>query len=150
MPPESDLATVAHVIQLAIAPVFLLTGIGALLSVLTGRMARVIDRARVLEVAFGTAAETKQHEMESELIALSRRSRLINQAISLVTTSAILVCAVIAALFFDVFFSLDLSTPVGLVFIASMLALIGGLVAFLGEVRVAIKTSRIGPPRRKM
>lgn len=150
MPPETGLTAIAHVIQLAVAPVFLLTGIGALLSVLTGRMARVIDRARVLETALGVASDVKQRDIETELRSLARRSRLINQAISLATISAILVCAVIAALFFGVFFSVDMSTPVGLVFIASMLALIVGLLAFLREVHVAIKTLRIGPPHRKM
>ena len=150
MPPETGLTAIAHVIQLAVAPVFLLTGVGALLSVLTSRLARIIDRARALETALELAAEVKQRDIETELAALLRRSRLINQAISLVTTSALLVCAVIAALFFGVFFSVDVSTLVGLVFIASMLSLIVGLLAFLREVHVAIRTLRIGPPPRKM
>src|SRR5208282_2324793 len=107
MPPETGLTAIARVIQLAVAPVFLLTGIGALLSVLTSRLARIIDRARALETALEVTAEAKQRDVENELRALSRRARLINQAISLVTTSALLVCAVIAALFFGVFFSLD-------------------------------------------
>jgi len=150
MQPESGLTAIAHVIQLAVAPVFLLTGVGALLSVLTSRLARIIDRARALETALELAVEAKQRDIETELRSLSRRSRLINQAISLVTISALLVCGVIAALFFGVFFSVDMSTPVGLVFIASMLTLIGGLLAFLREVHVAIRTLRIGPPPRKM
>ena len=83
-------------------------------------------------------------------MTLSRRARLINRAISLATISALLVCAVIAALFFGVFFSIDVSTLVGLVFIASMLTLMGGLLAFLREVHVAIRSLRIGPPRKRI
>ena len=152
--PESGLTAIAHVIQLAVAPVFLLTGVGALLSVLTSRMARIIDRARVLETLMAGAAESEMRktegEIEAELVTLSRRARLINRAISLATISALLVCAVIAALFFGVFFSIDVSTLVGLVFIASMLTLMGGLLAFLREVHVAIRSLRIGPPRKRI
>lgn len=152
MLPEFGLTAIAHVIQLAVAPVFLLTGVGALLSVLTSRMARIIDRARVLESLMAGAGGSKERkaksEIEVELVTLSRRARLINRAISLATISALLVCAVIAALFFGVFFSIDVSTLVGLVFIASMLTLMGGLLAFLREVHVAIRSLRIGPPRK--
>lgn len=152
--PESGLTAIAHVIQLAVAPVFLLTGVGALLSVLTSRMARIIDRARVLETLMAGVAESEMRktegEIEAELVTLSRRARLINRAISLATISALLVCAVIAALFFGVFFSIDVSTLVGLVFIASMLTLMGGLLAFLREVHVAIRSLRIGPPRKRI
>jgi hypothetical protein len=85
-------------------------------------------------------------ELESELTTLCRRARLINRSISLVTTCGLLVSAVIAALFLGVFFDVDVSTPVGLVFIAAMLVLIGGLFTFLREVYVATHTLRIGPP----
>lgn len=151
--PAFGLTDIAHVIQLAVAPVFLLTGVGALLSVLTSRLARIIDRGRTLEALMAGAAESKERKAESgieaELVTLARRARLINRAISLATISALLVCAVIAALFFGVFFSIDVSTPVGLVFIACMLTLMGGLLAFLQEVHVAIRSLRIGPPRKR-
>ena len=149
MPPESGLTAIAHVIQLAVAPVFLLSDVGALLAVFTSRLARIIDRARALETVLASAAEPKLVEIEAELATLSHRSRLINRAISLVTISALLVCAVIAALFFGVFFSLDVSTLVGLAFIAAMLVLIGGLLAFLQEVHVAIRMQRSGLTPRK-
>jgi hypothetical protein len=144
MPDETGIAAVAHVIQLAVAPVFLLTGIGALLSVLTGRLGRIIDRARALESAQNAAAETKRREIAEELRVLCRRSKLINWAIILATAGALLVCAVIAALFLGVFFRIDVSTLVGWTFIAAMLALIVGLLAFLREVHIATLTMRIG------
>jgi hypothetical protein len=146
MPPVSGLAAIAHVIQLAVAPVFLLSGVGALLAVLTSRLARIIDRGRALESGLIGASEPRRLELESELTTLCRRARLINRSISLVTTCGLLVSAVIAALFLGVFFDVDVSTPVGLVFIAAMLVLIGGLFTFLREVYVATHTLRIGPP----
>jgi hypothetical protein len=146
MPPVSGLAAIAHVIQLAVAPVFLLSGVGALLAVLTNRLARIIDRARALESGLPAASEPRRLELESELATLCRRARLVNRAISLVTTCGLLVSAVIAALFLGVFFEVDVSTPVGLVFIAAMLVLIGGLFTFLREVYLATHTLRIGPP----
>jgi uncharacterized protein DUF2721 len=146
--PESGPAAIAHAIQLAVAPVFLLTGIGAILSVLAGRLARIIDRARVLEAALATAPAPKQREIGEHLSSLLRRSRLVHGAISLATTSALLVCAVIAALFLAVFFSVDLSDEVGIVFVASMVALIVALILFLWEVHIAIGTTRIGPDKK--
>ncbi|MGB8275190.1 MAG: DUF2721 domain-containing protein [Alphaproteobacteria bacterium] len=148
MPQQFDLAAIAHVIQLAVAPVFLLTGVGALLAVFTGRLARIIDRARVLEVGLSTAAGHERVERESELKTLCRRARLINRSISLVTTCALLISGVIAALFLGVFFQVDVSTLIGLVFVAAMLVLIGGLFTFLGEVYIATQTLRIGLPTK--
>jgi hypothetical protein len=146
MPPVSGLAAIAHVIQLAVAPVFLLTGVGALLAVLTNRLARIIDRARMLESGLPAASGPGRLEFETELRTLCRRARLVNWAISLVTTCGLLISAVIAALFLGVFFNVDVSTAVGLVFIAAMLVLIGGLYTFLQEVYLATRTLRIGAP----
>jgi hypothetical protein len=129
-----------------VAPVFLLSGVGALLAVLTNRLGRIIDRARQLERGLSTFAPGERVESERELATLDRRARLINAAISLATTCALLVCAVIAALFLGAFAGLNVSVLVGLVFIVAMLTLIGGLVAFLSEIRVAIRSLRIGLP----
>ena len=133
MPPESGLTEIAHVIQLAVAPVFLLTGVAGILSVLTNRLARIIDRARVLE---GIPGDLTSHAA-AELVLLGRRSRAVNLAIALATLCALLVCAVIAALFLGAFLELDLSLAIGWVFIAAMVSLIIGLLAFLREVHLA-------------
>src|SRR5512133_2480559 len=120
-------ATIAHVIQLSVAPVFLLTGIAGLLNVLTGRLARVIDRARVIErdlMSGDAAEESAAHE---RLRTLAVRARWINIAISLCVASAIFVAAVVAGLF-----------------ISAMAALIVGLVYFLREISLATSSLRIG------
>ncbi len=145
MQAESQVVAIGHVIQLAVAPVFLLTGVGALLGVLTNRLARIIDRARTVEERVSRAPEADQHRMHGELRLLSQRARLINTAVSLCTICALLICAVIAALFVGAFLSTDLSIPIGLIFTGSMLALFSGLVNFLREIYVATRSLRIGP-----
>jgi hypothetical protein len=140
----SQLADIAHVIQLSIAPVFLLTGVASFLVVLTQRLARIIDRARVLEAMLGHASERERVDAEHQLGALSRRARLINASIGLATICALLICAVIALLFLGAFLELDVRIAVGLTFVATMFALIGGLLCFLREVFVATRHLRIG------
>ena len=78
----SDVA-VAHAIELAVAPVFLLTGIGAILAVMTNRLGRVIDRARVLEERLEGASQKSLATLRADLAVLSRRAKLIGRAITL-------------------------------------------------------------------
>jgi hypothetical protein len=143
---ESQVTAIAHVIQLAVAPVFLLTGVAATLGVLTSRLARIIDRARILEERLPTAAEQSRPRYLGELQLLSRRARLMNRAIGLCTTCALLICAVIVTLFIGAFLETDVSVAVGPLFVAAMLALFAGLLMFLGEIRLAMTGLRIGPP----
>jgi len=100
MQTTAPISEIAHVIQLAVAPVFLLSGVAALLNVLTNRLARIIDRARALEALERAAPGGVAPELHGELRHLSQRARLINWAISLDTTCALCICALIAALFF--------------------------------------------------
>ena len=138
------LTEIGHVIQLAVAPVFLLSGVGAMLAVLTNRLARIIDRGRLVEAGLPDAGETAVTGMQSELAVLSQRARLINWAISLCTVCALLVCGVIVSLFLGPFLQLDLSAVVAWVFIAAMIALCSALVSFLREIFVATRHLRIG------
>ena len=98
-----QLGDVSHIIQLSIAPVFLLTGVGTNLTVLTNRLARIIDRSRTLEDLLQTELEdSAQLRLDLKLIELDelyQRSHLINRAITLSSACALLVCLVIASLF---------------------------------------------------
>ena len=142
----SQIDELAHLIQLSIAPVFLLTGIGTLLNVLSGRLARIIDRARVLEQRFETAQPPPSAAIVSELRILERRGKLIHHAIKLSTSSALLVCIVIAALFASSMLHFSIRMIVIGLFIAAMLASIVSLSFFLREVYFAIETFEIGLP----
>ncbi|MFN8653761.1 MAG: DUF2721 domain-containing protein [Gemmatimonadales bacterium] len=138
MQEESSLTAIAHVIQLAVAPVFLISGVGALLTVLTNRLARIIDRARALD-----ALPTRTDDVKEELAVLTERAVAINRSIAMVTASALLVATLIVALFLGAFLTLNVAAVVGLLFVLAMIALIGGLVTFLLEVRLAMRTMRL-------
>jgi hypothetical protein len=133
-----DLGDVSHTIQLAVAPVFLLTGVGTNLTVLTNRLARIIDRSRVLEDRLQAGTADDPDRFRAELMTLYKRMHLINRAITLSTTCALLVCITIAALFIRGSLSLGLSNFIALLFILAMLALIGSFVCLLREIFVAI------------
>lgn len=141
----SSMGTIAHVIQLAIAPVFLLTAIGTLLTVTTNRLGRIIDRARNLESKLESTSPDGVARIHSQLAALSRRSKLIYLAITLSTTAALLVCAVIAILFLGDFLNFNITLAVAVLFIIAMLSLVLALLSFLREVFVATANLRIGP-----
>jgi amino acid transporter len=128
-----DISSVAHVIQLAVAPVFLLTGIGAILGVLSTRLGRVIDRYRVLSAM----DEMERIAHHGEMRNLQTRSKWIHGSITLCTVCALLVCLVIAALFVGAELGRDPSLLIAALFTAAMLALIAGLVAFLREIALA-------------
>lgn len=138
MHPEPSISNLAHVIQLAVAPVFLLTGVGALLSVLATRLGRVVDRLRVLNnQPAALPEEDGRLDAEAEKAILNSRARLANWAISLCTVCALLVCAVIATLFIGSLANVSVSGTIAIMFIAAMLALIVALVFFLREVYLA-------------
>ena len=136
---------VAHAIQLAVAPVFLLSGIGAVLAVLTNRLSRIIDRARTLEAQLAAGSASAATNAHAQLAALASRAQLISRAITLCTITALLVCAVIATLFLGAFATFDTSVPVALFFVAAMVTFFAGLLFFLREIFVATANLRIGP-----
>ena len=142
--PYEPTVGVAHVIQLAIAPVFLLSGIGALLGVLTGRLSRIIDRARRLEAGTHPGAPETEERVVAELNILARRARLVNRAVALCTTSALLVATVVIALFVGAFFRRDFSPLIGATFVAAMVSLCAALLTFLQEISHATRSLRIG------
>lgn len=135
---------IAHAIQLALAPVFLLTGIAALLGVLTNRLARVVDRARNIERELRQATSPEPDRAREQLRVMARRSRYINVAITLATTAGLLIALVVALLFASTFAPLRLAVYVAVLFVVSMVSLVGAFLSFLLEVRIAIAALRIG------
>lgn len=137
---DLQLGEISHTIQLAIAPVFLLTGVGTNLMVLTNRLGRIIDRARYLEDRFPDASTQEQAHYDIELGRLGRRAHLINRAITLSTSSALLVCIVIASLFIGDIFDLGLGKMIAMLFVLAMMTLIGGFIYLLREIFIATRT----------
>jgi hypothetical protein len=145
MPTVPGTGVIAHAIQLAIAPVFLLTGIAALLGVMANRLARVIDRARAIEQAWPGMSETARAAAREEMGNLERRRRFCSGSINYCTTAALLICLVIVTLFAEEYFAASLKMLAGALFVAAMLALIAGLVCFLREVFLATHTISFDP-----
>jgi hypothetical protein len=137
---------IVHLIQSAIAPVFLLTGVAATLGVLTNRLSRIVDRARVLEDRLaGHPGEGPQ--LHDELTVLARRARYIYGAISLATIAALLVALVVVTLFAYAFHASELSVLIALLFVGAMVCLSAAYIVFLIEVRIAVAALRIGISR---
>ncbi len=141
---ELPVTTIAHAIQLAVAPVFLLTGVAAILSVLTNRLARIIDRSRFLQSGSLPAVKTNQ-AIQVELKSLRQRARLIHWAIGLCTTCLLLICSVVAVLFLGSFFALNMAVVIASLFVAAMLCLIMALLNFICEIYLATAHVRGGP-----
>ena len=145
----SSIGTVAHIIQLSVAPVFLLTGVGTILNVMTSRLGRIIDRARKLEDRLVTLPQEETELVHANLATLSLRAKIIGRAITLCTATALLICTVIAVLFVGDFLQFNIATPVALLFIAAMLLLVLGLLFLLQEIFIATARLRIGPTEQR-
>jgi ABC-type bacteriocin/lantibiotic exporter with double-glycine peptidase domain len=145
MPFGPHIVDVAHVIQLSVAPVFLLSGVGVMLTVFTNRLARIVDRARALEECLHSAEEAHRADIYAELTTLSRRSRWNEAAIALTTVTGLLISVVIVALFVDDIVAVDLSGLVALLFILAMVAFVAAFISFLREIVLATVRIRTGP-----
>jgi CBS domain containing-hemolysin-like protein len=136
---------IAHLIQIALTPIFLISAIGVTLNVLTSRLARIVDRARAMEDILRSSDHAPvARDLHAALGVLARRARYINAAITLITLSALFISLVVVMLFVNAFLRWDLSAFIACMFILSMLSLAGALTAFLIEVRIATRTLRIG------
>lgn len=138
---------VSHAMQLALGPVFLLNGVAVLLAMLTSRLARIVDRARGLEVRLPEAGDEEAREIHRVLELTSRRGRLMNRAITLGTIAALLVALVVALLFAAAFLPFAAAQVIAVLFVVCMATLVGSLWCFLMEVRMATAALRFGPHR---
>ena len=140
-----QISDIGHVIQLAIAPVFLLTGVCTMLTVLINRLARIIDRSRVLEDRLEIAAHDPYMD---ELDVLDQRSHLINYSITLSPACGFVICLVIALLFLGDTTILPLDRYIAGLFVLGMFALIGSFAYLLREIFIASKAMRVSRDRR--
>ena len=134
-----QLSDIGHVIQLAIAPVFLLTGVATKLTVLTNRLARIIDRTRVLDDGLKVSFNA---DAASELETLYQRSHLINYAITSSTACGLLICVVIAMLFLGDTTNIPLDQYIAACFVLAMMGLISSFIYFLREIFIASRFMR--------
>lgn len=140
--PVSDqtIYDISHVIQLSVAPVFLLTSIGTILGVLSTRLARIVDRARALKERLEVAPEARALLIHAEMRTLAQRRHLVNLAITAGVTAALLVCVSIATVFLGALMKASVAMVVASLFILAMAAFVAALVAFLREILLAART----------
>jgi len=143
--PTSDttVTTVAQIIQLAVAPVFLLAGIGAFLNVCAGRLSRIVDRARSVEQSLLASRGAEHDRHLTEIRVLDRRMGLVSWAIFLSVLAAVLICLVVVLLFAASLADAHFGTVVALLFIATMLSVGLGFAVFLFETRLAARSVRV-------
>lgn len=143
--PNVDVTAVARVIELSVAPVFLLAGISGLLVVLTNRLARIIDRARSLRAAESEfASDEDRLRIRRELRAAHARGRVVNFAILMATLSALMVCLVIITLFLGSLQSAEMSVVISGMFVVCILFLAMSFCAFLAEVLISTGYLKLG------
>jgi hypothetical protein len=131
--PITDIHYVSEAIRDAVAPVFLLTGIGSILGVLIGRLGRSIDRARLLN----DMPKEKRAKLQDELRIIVKRTKWLRRAIGLATMAALCVCVSIASLFISVETGFKMPHLVLIAFISSMFSVILALLCFLREIVLA-------------
>lgn len=137
---------IAQAIQLSVAPVFLLAGVGATLNVLVGRLVRIVERARVTEGQMDQADQVEKDILGERLKVLAQRARLISRAIALSVLCALLVPLVIVSLFVSAIVKVSMAIPIAIAFIVALLSLAAGLVYFLREVFVATAALTFSTP----
>lgn len=143
LPTADSSLQVAQIIQSAVAPVFLLAGVGAFLNVCALRLARIVDRARVVARTVLESRGSEHDEAVREVRVLDRRMALVSWAIFLTVLSAVLVCAVVVLLFAGGLTGANVGTAISLLFIGSMVSLALGFALFLFETRFALSNVRI-------
>lgn len=133
----------ARAIQLSIAPVFLLAGIGAFMNVIASRLARVVDRARRLEAEHDALGGHDRQRQIAELHTLEARMSLASQSVFLCTASGLAVCVLVIMLFVGELIDLNLRDAIGLLFVLAIALLAGGMVLFLRETRIAVRALHV-------
>lgn len=144
-----NISNISQAIELALGPVFLLTGIAGMLNVMSGRLSRIIDRGRYLTERRTDHSPIHEENIQDELKTLERRRYFTSLAITSCTVSALLVCLVIVTLFLEAMFNAPLNWIIGYLFIAAILALVTGLGFFLREVHQSAKTVRLNRYEKK-
>lgn len=142
---EAHVPEIAGVIQLAVAPVFMLTAVGAVIAALNMRLGRAVDRRRVLEQELPAMLDEEIGSARDELATIARRIHFVYLAIVAAVVAGLFICLLIVSAFVGAFVRADLSYTIGAMFVLAMLALIACLLLFLREIFLAVSTPRHVP-----
>ncbi len=139
---EPHIPDILRVIQLVVAPVFLLTAVGTLINALNSRLGRAVDRRRVLESKLRSLTGDEEMSARAELARIEQRVEIVYLSIFTAVICALFVCLLIAGAFLGAFIATDLSRSIAILFVLAMVALIASLLLFLREIFLAISTPR--------
>jgi hypothetical protein len=139
---QPNIPEISQVIQLAVAPVFMLTAVGTIIGALNIRLGRAVDRRRVLEEGLARMAPEERPSAEQELAVIARRIRFVYHSILAAVVSGIFICLLIAGAFLASFLRADISYTIGAMFALAVLALTVSLLLFLREIFLAVSTPR--------
>ncbi|HEU4353084.1 MAG TPA: DUF2721 domain-containing protein [Burkholderiales bacterium] len=142
---DPHLPEIAGTIQLAIAPVFMLTALGTVINALNLRLGRAVDRRRQLEENLAAMSQAELPSAQDELATIARRIRFVYLAIVFAVISALFTALLIAGAFVGAFVRTDLSFTIAGMFVCAMVALIVCLLLFLREIFLAVSTPRHVP-----
>lgn len=134
---------VVPLLQVAVGPVILISGVGLLLLSMTNQFGRLIERSRQLARELRTAGEDERVGIVAQVRILSARAGLVRLAIALATTSILLASLLIILLFLTALFGLEVAVVLSLVFIACMACLIGSLVVFLRDINLSLHAFKL-------
>ncbi len=142
---ETHLPEIASVIQLAVAPVFLLTAVGTIIAALNFRLGRAVDRRRSLERRLAKMSEDELGAARDEIDTIARRIHYTYLSILCAVASALFVCLLIAGAFIGAFVAMDLTRAVAAMFVLAVACLTVSLLLFLREIFLAVSTPRHVP-----
>ena len=133
-----SLPQLVPILQLAIGPVILISGVGLLQLSLTNRLGRLIDRARLLSRE-RVAGGQNSAKLDAQIAIIDRRAQILQRSITLGATTVLLVSVLILVLFVSALLELDSAVVVIALFCSALLTLIGSTLFFLQEMRLALE-----------
>ena len=139
-PPLSELVPV---LQIAVGPVILISGVGLLLLSMTNRLGRAIDRARILRGEWSLAEPLSQKRTVAQLRILWRRADVIRKSIILASLSLLLAACLIITLFAAALMRWDAGGVIVCLFVGCLASLIGSLILFIWDVNQALAALRL-------
>jgi Na+/melibiose symporter-like transporter len=139
----TSVAQLIPVLQTAIGPTILVSGVGLLLLGMTNRLGRAIDRARILARELPAATEAEQEKVSAQLQILWRRARLIRLAIALASMSALAAAILIIVLFFTALWQIETAWLIAALFIICMVCLIGSLIVFIHDINQSLAALKL-------
>jgi hypothetical protein len=141
--PAAPLTEIIPVLQVAVAPVILISGVGLLLLTLTNRFGRAVDRTRQIHREMREAAAADQARLATQVEVIYRRARLIQRSIVMGVLSALFAAMLILTLFFTALMKWDSAVLICLLFICCLVSLVVSLLTFIMDIRLSLQALKM-------